>query len=121
MPQYKVKVGQKGFYDGKLYDSQGKRPILVTDKPLKPVPKWVEPLKVKSVTAEEQAAAQKAAEEAKAAAEAAKKAEKEAAEAKAAADSKAAAKPAKTGKVDAKTEVDAVTFTESPKATVETL
>lgn len=39
MPQYKVIAD--GFYGDKLYSPTGKRRVLHTDKPLKPVPSWV--------------------------------------------------------------------------------
>lgn len=40
MPTYKAK--SKGFYNGKVYDPNGKRPKLRTEKPLKKVPSWLE-------------------------------------------------------------------------------
>lgn len=40
MPTYKVK--SPGFMFGNLYEPDGKRPILTTDKPLKPLPAWLE-------------------------------------------------------------------------------
>lgn len=43
MPKYLVK--SKGFIDGKLYDPDGKRRTVVTSKPLKKVPAWLEPIK----------------------------------------------------------------------------
>lgn len=43
MPQYEVI--DKGFYDGKVYDPEGKRRTLHADKPLKPVPSWVKAIK----------------------------------------------------------------------------
>lgn len=43
MPSYKVI--NTGFYDKKLYSPDGKRNILVTDKPFKKIPSWLEPLK----------------------------------------------------------------------------
>lgn len=46
MPKYRVK--NKGFYDGKTYDPNGKRNFIFTDKPLKPVPSWVEPVKAET-------------------------------------------------------------------------
>lgn len=42
MPQYKVNA--PGFYDSKLYDPEGKRPVLYVDKPFtkkNPMPSWV--------------------------------------------------------------------------------
>jgi DNA-directed RNA polymerase alpha subunit len=80
MPQYKVKQGQKGFFGGILYDSEGKRPFIVTDKPIPKdkIPNWVEPVKKKEISeaAQKQADAQKAKVEAAAAMKAAKAAEK---------------------------------------------
>lgn len=46
MPKYKVK--EKGFYGGKIYDPKGKRPFLHVDRTLKPVPKWLEPMKAET-------------------------------------------------------------------------
>lgn len=43
MPSYKVT--SVGFMFGRLYDPNGKRKILHADKPLKPVPSWLEPIK----------------------------------------------------------------------------
>jgi hypothetical protein len=43
MPSYKVL--EKGFFKSEIYDPAGKRPILTTDKVLKPVPKWLELMK----------------------------------------------------------------------------
>lgn len=45
MPQYKVL--EKGFHGGKIYDPNGKRPVLTTDKPFtkkNPMPKWLGPM-----------------------------------------------------------------------------
>lgn len=42
MPQYKVK--KQGFMNGVLYQPNGKRNVVVTDKPLKSVPAWLEPI-----------------------------------------------------------------------------
>jgi hypothetical protein len=42
MPSYKVL--EKGFMFGRLYDPKGKRPVLHSDMPLKPVPHWLEPI-----------------------------------------------------------------------------
>ena len=42
MPSYKVK--EKGFFDGRLYDPEGKRTELHVDEELKPVPKWLGPI-----------------------------------------------------------------------------
>lgn len=46
MPRYKVK--EKGFYEGKLYDPNGKRPFVHTDKPIKKVPLWLEAVKAET-------------------------------------------------------------------------
>lgn len=46
MPKYRVK--EKGFFQGKIYSPDGKRPFINTDKPLKPVPEWVEPVKAET-------------------------------------------------------------------------
>ena len=51
MPSYKVK--SKGFFDGKLYDPEGKRTVLHTEKPfpnrpkskVEDVPSWLEAIK----------------------------------------------------------------------------
>lgn len=45
MPSYQVK--RKGFFGGKLYDPDGKRPVLSVDKPFtdKDMPSWVTPIK----------------------------------------------------------------------------
>ena len=49
MPSYKVI--EKGFYGGRIYDPNGKRRVLHTDKPFpkknnkEQVPSWLEPLK----------------------------------------------------------------------------
>lgn len=51
MPKYQV-TG-KGFYEGKVYDPIGKRRVLNTDKPLKPVPSWLKLIKQKAETAAE--------------------------------------------------------------------
>ena len=44
MPQYKVT--KKAFFNGKLYDPEGKRRVLTVDKPFSKElkPSWVEPL-----------------------------------------------------------------------------
>lgn len=42
MPRYKVKV--PGFYEGRFYDPNGKRPVLETDKPFtkkNKMPSWL--------------------------------------------------------------------------------
>lgn len=46
MPTYKVKKDQKGFFDGQLYDANGKRPHLTVAEAFKDaeLPSWVEPL-----------------------------------------------------------------------------
>jgi len=46
MPKYKVI--EEGFYNGKIYKPDGKRSFLHTDKPLKPVPSWVEVMKAET-------------------------------------------------------------------------
>lgn len=73
MPIYKVK--SRGFFGGKVYDPEGKRRTLSTDKPFpaKKFPQWLEPLK------EETAAQKKKRESAerKAAADAEKKAKQD--------------------------------------------
>lgn len=46
MPRYKVL--QKGFYNSKTYDPNGKRNFLYTDKTLKPVPSWLEAMKAET-------------------------------------------------------------------------
>lgn len=43
MPRYKVL--EKGFLGGVMYDPNGKRPYVYTDKALKPTPKWLEVIK----------------------------------------------------------------------------
>jgi len=49
MPSYKVK--SKGFFDGKMYDPEGKRRVLHTEKPFpskdkkEQVPAWLEAIK----------------------------------------------------------------------------
>ena len=121
MPQYKVKDGQKGFFDGKLYDSNGKRPILVTDKPLKPVPSWLLPIRKRSAVAAEQARVESELEEADKAAVEAKARKARAVRDKAAIDAVASGKRSNSSPVDDQVEKDAVTFTEGPKTTVETL
>lgn len=45
MPQYKVL--EPGFYNGMVYDPNGKRPVLTTDKPFtknNPIPSWLGPM-----------------------------------------------------------------------------
>lgn len=79
MPRYIVK--EKGFFNGMLYDPQGKRPFLYTDAPFpkgkdgkEKVPAWLERMEDES---SEAAKGRKAA-ETKAAKAAAKKAEQDA-------------------------------------------
>ena len=48
MPRYKVK--KPGFFQGRLYGPNGKRSTIVTDKPLDPVPSWVEIIKAGTTT-----------------------------------------------------------------------
>lgn len=43
MPSYKVK--EKGFFDGKSYDPQGKRKTLFVEKAFKKCPSWLELIK----------------------------------------------------------------------------
>lgn len=71
MPSYKVL--ERGFYDGKLYDPNGKRKVLTTSAKIKKVPSWLEP--IKGETGAEAKARQ--AEESKKAEEAKKKAEED--------------------------------------------
>ena len=40
MPRYTAK--EPGFFEGSLYAPNSKRPVVVTSKPLKPVPTWLE-------------------------------------------------------------------------------
>jgi len=52
MPRYKVL--SPGFYDGRLYDPEGKRPVLYTDKPFtkaNPMPSWLGNMPEESATA----------------------------------------------------------------------
>lgn len=71
MPTYKVL--REGFFGGATYSPDGKRPTLTTDRPLKPVPSWLEEMKPevaaegKKPTKAEATAAAKAAAEAEAA------------------------------------------------------
>lgn len=60
MPQYRAKA--PGFMFGRQYGPGTKREVVTTDKPLKPVPSWLEPIKHKS-TEDEQAAIQEQAEQ----------------------------------------------------------
>lgn len=63
MPSYNVK--SKGFFDGKMYDPEGKRRVLHTEKPFpskdkkEQVPAWLEAIKGETAA---QAKARKAAE-----------------------------------------------------------
>lgn len=93
MPSYKVK--SSGFYNGTFYSPNGKRSVLIVDKPFKKgeVPSWLEPIKSETAA---QAKSRKA----------------------------AAAKQAETDKKDAeakKKAVDSVTFAESVSSTTTTL
>lgn len=63
MPQYLAK--QKGFMNSVLYGPGTRRPIVVTDAPLKPVPSWLEPIKEESKAAAKQSEADKAVAKAK--------------------------------------------------------
>ena len=42
MPSYRAK--SPGFMFGELYAPNSRREIVITDKPLKPVPAWLEPV-----------------------------------------------------------------------------
>lgn len=48
---YSYKVKEKGFFNGKIYDPNGKRPVLHRDEPFpkkngkEQVPSWLEPVK----------------------------------------------------------------------------
>jgi hypothetical protein len=57
MPQYQVT--SKGFFDGRLYDPNGKRTVLKVDKPFadKDIPSWVEPLQEEAPKAKSRARA----------------------------------------------------------------
>ena len=44
----KYKVIEKGFYEGKLYDPNGKRQFVFTDKPFKKIPSWLEAVKAET-------------------------------------------------------------------------
>ena len=59
MPSYRVK--EKGFFDGKMFDPEGKRPILTVDKPFtkKNMPSWVEPIKETAAQSKARQAAEK--------------------------------------------------------------
>jgi hypothetical protein len=48
MPRYKVV--KQGFLNGNLYDPEGKRRELTTDKPFKECPSWLVPVKEESAT-----------------------------------------------------------------------
>lgn len=92
MPQYRVM--KPGFYNGEMYDPQGKRKVLNVEKAFKKCPSWLQPIK-------EESAAQRKKREA----EEAKKAKENA--------DKAA---------EDKKDIDSVTFTQPPSAAqVETL
>ena len=43
MPQYRVLA--VGYYDAVMYDPEGKRRVLSTNKPIKPVPSWLKCIK----------------------------------------------------------------------------
>ena len=47
----RYKVLEKGFAKGRMYDPLGKRNILHSDEPIKPVPSWLEPMKEESAAA----------------------------------------------------------------------
>lgn len=51
MPTYEVI--EQGFYKGQMYDPNGKRRILQSDAPFKPVPKWLKAVKEVTETAAE--------------------------------------------------------------------
>jgi len=51
MPTYEVI--EQGFFKGQMYDPNGKRRVLQTDTPLKPVPKWLKAVKDVTETAAE--------------------------------------------------------------------
>jgi len=69
MPRYKAKA--QGFFGGVTYDPRpGRRNYLITDKPIKPLPSWLE------LAGKESAAQKKAREEKDAAAHASVKAAK---------------------------------------------
>lgn len=51
MPTYEVI--EQGFFKGQMYDPNGKRRVLQTDAPLKPVPKWLKAVKDVTETAAE--------------------------------------------------------------------
>ena len=76
MPTYKVL--KPGFFGGRQYDPEGKRPVLHTDKPFptkdkkEQVPSWLEPITETEAERKKQQAAEK-----KNAAAAAKKAEQD--------------------------------------------
>jgi len=92
MPRYQVL--KPGFYDGKMYDPEGKRKTLTTDKAFKKCPSWLKPIK-------DESAAQRKKREADEVKQAEVDAEKAA---------------------EDKKDIDAVTFTQPPStAQVETL
>ena len=70
MPSYKVKA--PGFYNGKFYHPEGKRPVLHTDKPFpkKSMPSWLSDMPKESAAVkakrEAQAISQDAADQKKA-------------------------------------------------------
>lgn len=64
MPSYKVL--QPGFFDGVLHKpGHPRHGVVNTEKPLKPVPTWLEPIKAESAAAKKKraAAAKKAADD----------------------------------------------------------
>lgn len=65
MPKYQVIA--PGFWEGVLYNPEGKRRMLHADKPIKPIPSWLKELKPetaaekkKRLAAEKKAAAENA-------------------------------------------------------------
>lgn len=69
MPTYKAK--SRGFYEGKLYDPEGKRRKLRTEKPFEKIPSWLEevseatPAEDKPLSPQQKAALTRAANKAK--------------------------------------------------------
>jgi len=64
MPQYKVIA--RGFFNGRLYDPDGKRPILTTDKPFKKneMPSWLQDMPKETAAVRKKREAQEASREA---------------------------------------------------------
>ena len=60
MPSYKVL--KRGFFNGRLYDPEGKRTVLTTDKPFskKNMPSWLAPMPKESESARKKREAQEA-------------------------------------------------------------